>query len=177
MISSKGAPIHSASIIAVNASSSENVLVDLEIGSQKHLALIQEVQHHPIKDKVLHVDFHEIDPNKKLHTEVPVHEKGESIGVKNGGILDHLMRHVRVECLPQHLPSGFDVDVSSLDIGQAIHVSDLPLPEGVTVMNAADLPLFMVHAPRVEEAATPADGTAAAEPELGWSARLLKFRP
>jgi large subunit ribosomal protein L25 len=154
---------------ALNAAHSENVLVDLEIGGEasgkKHLALIKEIQQHPLKDKVLHVDLNEIDPNEKIHTEVPVVETGEPIGVKNGGVLDHLIRHVRVECLPQHLPSEIVVDVSALDIGGAIHVGELPQIEGVTYGNASDLPVFMVHAPRVEEEPVPA-AAGATEPEV-----------
>jgi large subunit ribosomal protein L25 len=155
-------------VTALNAAHSENVLVDLEIGGEasakKHLALIKEIQQHPIKDKVLHIDLNEIDPNQTIHAEVPVEEFGEAIGVKNGGVLDHLMRHVRVECLPANLPSAILVDVSALNIGGAIHVGELPKIEGVTITNAADLPVFMVHAPRVEEEAAPA--AAAAEPEV-----------
>ncbi len=151
-------------ISAIQKASSENVLVDLEIGGSKHLALIQEVQHHPLRDKVLHVDFHEIDPNQKIHAEVPVHELGEAAGVKNGGILDHSLRTIKVECLPQHLPESFTVDISQLEVGQAIHVGDLPVPEGVVIQNNAELPVFMVHAPRVEAAAT--DTPAAAAPEV-----------
>lgn len=153
---------------ALNSAHSENVLVDLEIGGeasgQKHLALIKEVQQHPIKDKVLHVDLNEIDPHQTIHAEVIVEEFGESIGVKNGGILDHLMRHVRVECLPVNLPSAIRVDVSGLDIGGAILVGDLPKIEGVTYTNAPEQPVFMVHAPRVEQEA--AAVAAATEPEV-----------
>ena len=151
---------------ALNAAHSSNVLVDLEIvgeaGGRKHLALIKEVQQHPIKDKVLHVDLNEIDPNQKIHAEVNVVEIGESIGVKNGGVLDHLIRHIRVECLPQNLPSEIRVDVSAIEIGGAIHVGEIVPPEGVIFMNEASLPVFMVHAPKVEEEPTPAAAAAAA---------------
>ena len=151
---------------AINATGGESSLVDLEIDSKKHLALLSEVQVHPVKDKLLHVDFHEVDPNKKMHTEVVVHETGEAVGVKDGGgVLDHVLRHLRVECLPADLPSGFTVDVSALQVGQAIHVKDIALPKGVTVLNDPELTVFAVHAPKVEVEATPAEG-AAAEPEV-----------
>jgi large subunit ribosomal protein L25 len=150
---------------ALNAAHSSNVLVDLEItgdaGGRKRLALIKEIQQHPLKDKVLHVDLNEIDPNQKIHAEVNVVEYGECIGVKNGGVLDHLIRHLRVECLPQNLPSEIRIDVTAIDIGGAVHVGEIPAIEGVTFTNDASLPVFMVHAPKVEEA--PAT-TAAAEP-------------
>lgn len=156
-------------VTVLNATHSENVLVDLEIKGEsqgtKHLALIKEVQQHPVKDKVLHVDFNEIDPNQTIHAEIPVEEFGEAIGVKNGGVLDHLMRHVRVECLPANLPAVIRVDISALEIGGAIHVGELPKLEGVTYTNDPSLPVFMVHAPRVEEEPAAAAGTAA-EPEV-----------
>jgi large subunit ribosomal protein L25 len=152
---------------ALNATKAESVLVDLEIvgekGAKKHLALLSEVQIHPLKDKVLHVDLHEIDPNKKVQAEVSVHEVGEPAGVRTGGgILDHLMRHVRVECLPQDLPSEIKVDVSNMEIGDAIHVKEIQAPAGVTFVNSGDLPVFMVHAPKTEEVVAPAAGAAAA---------------
>jgi len=151
---------------ALNAAHSSNVLVDLEIAGEaagrKHLALIKEVQQHPLKDKVLHVDLNEIDPNQKIHAEVNVVEVGESIGVKNGGVLDHLIRHLRVECLPQNLPSEIRIDVSAMEIGSSIHVNQIAVPEGVVFMNEGHLPVFMVHAPKVEEEPTPAAAAAAA---------------
>ncbi|MDD5263116.1 MAG: 50S ribosomal protein L25 [Methylacidiphilales bacterium] len=139
-------------VSAINATGREAMLVDLELESKKHLAVISELQIHPVKDKLLHVDFHEVDPNKKMHAEVAVHEVGEPAGVKvGGGILDHLLRHLRVECLPQDLPSEIVVDVSALEIGQSIHVKDIKLPTGVVVANPPDLTVFAVHAPKVEE--------------------------
>lgn len=157
-------------VAALNATKAESVLVDLEIsgekGAKKHLALLSEVQVHPIKDKVLHVDLHEIDPNKMVQAEVSVHEMGEAIGVRTGGgVLDHLIRHVRVECLPQDLPSEIKVDVSEMNIGDSIHVKELPLPKGVVFVTSAELPVFMVHAPKVEEVVAPG-AAAGAAPEV-----------
>jgi len=155
---------------ALNATKAESVLVDLEIvgekGAKKHLALLSEVQIHPLKDKVLHVDLHEIDPDKKVQAEVSVHEIGEPAGVRTGGgILDHLMRHLRVECLPYDLPSEITVDVSNMNIGDAIHVKEIQAPSGVIFVTAADLPVFMVHAPKTEEVVAPV-AAAAATPEV-----------
>jgi large subunit ribosomal protein L25 len=155
----------------LNSSTSENILVDLEIGAGKNrMAILQDIQKDPLKDTVLHVDFHEIDETMKLHVEVPVIELGEPVGVKTGGgVLDHVLRTLRVECLPKDLPSSIDVDVSKLEIGQAIHVGEISLPAGVTVMNAKDLAVFIVHAPKTEEeiAAETATPTAEAQsPEV-----------
>jgi large subunit ribosomal protein L25 len=158
---------------ALHGASSESVLIDLTLESEggattKKIALIREVQHDPLRDTIEHVDFHAIEENKKLRVEVPVHEIGEAVGVRTGGgILDHNLRTLRVECLPKDLPERTDVDVSALEVGQAIHVGEVKLPAGVTVLNTKELPVFMVLLPKVEEAPTPeAAAAAAAEPEV-----------
>jgi len=113
------------------------------------------------------VDFHQVEENKKLRVEVPVHEIGEAVGVRTGGgILDHALRALRVECLPKDLPERIDVDVSALEVGQAIHVGEVKLPTGVTVLNAKELPVFMVLLPTVEEEVKPGAEGAPTEPEV-----------
>ncbi len=102
-------------------SSSENILLELEIvdGDNKRssLAMIQEVQHHPIQRQILHVDFHAVSATEKITAEVPIETIGEPIGVKtNGGLLEHNLRDLEVECLPGDLPDRIEVDVTSLDI-------------------------------------------------------------
>jgi large subunit ribosomal protein L25 len=156
---------------ALHSSTSENILVNLEVSDEKsgtkHLAIIQEVQHHPIKDHVLHVDLHEISENEELHVEVPVFERGEPAGVKNsGGILDHMLRTLKVACLPKDLPAEIVVDVSALELGAILHVREIPLPAGVRAMNAPDLPVFAVHAPTVVEEPAPGAAAAAVQPEV-----------
>lgn len=154
-------------LAALHGAESEHILVNLEIegeaGGTKHLAVIQHVQIDPLKDKILHVDLHELDETKPMHAEVPVHEFGDCIGVKNGGILDHLIRSIRVECLPKDLPEVVRVDVSNLGVGQSIHVKDLPLPPGVRALNDSDQTVMIVHEPKVSETAA---AEAAAEPEV-----------
>lgn len=157
---------------ALLGASSDSVLVDLTVEGEggtvtKKMALIREVQHDPLKDTIEHVDFHQVEESKKLRVDVPVHEVGEAVGVRTGGgILDHALRTLRVECLPKDLPDRIDVDVSALEVGQSIHVSEVKLPAGVSVLNAKELPVFMVLLPTVEE--EPAAGAAAAptEPEV-----------
>lgn len=144
--------------LALNASTSKYILVELDIENQrKCLAVLQEVQKDPLKDTVTHVDFHEVAEDQKIHIEVPVIEIGEPIGVKSGGgVLDHALRTLKIECLPKNIPSKFEVDVSGLDIGQAIHVGQIPMPTGVTVLNQKDLTVFAVHIPKVVEEIAPA---------------------
>lgn len=157
---------------ALHGSSSESVLVDLMVETEggtttKKMALIREVQHDPLRDTIEHVDFHQVEENKKLRVEVPVHEIGEAVGVRTGGgILDHALRALRVECLPKDLPERIDVDVSALEVGQAIHVGEVKLPTGVTVLNAKELPVFMVLLPTVEEEVKPGAEGAPTEPEV-----------
>jgi len=157
---------------ALHGSSSESVLVDLMVETEggtttKKIALIREVQHDPLRDTIEHVDFHQVEENKKLRVEVPVHEIGEAVGVRTGGgILDHALRALRVECLPKDLPERIDVDVSALEVGQAIHVGEVKLPAGVTVLNAKELPVFMVLLPTVEEEVKPGAEGAPTEPEV-----------
>jgi len=157
---------------ALHGSSSESVLVDLMVETEggattKKMALIREVQHDPLRDTIEHVDFHQVEENKKLRVEVPVHEIGEAIGVRTGGgILDHALRTLRVECLPKDLPERIDVDVSALEVGQSIHVGEVKLPAGVAVLNAKELPVFMVLLPTVEEEVKPGAEGAPTEPEV-----------
>ena len=136
--------------------SGENILVELEIaedkGTKSRLALIQEVQHHPVRGDILHVDFLEVSMNELLHTEVPLESFGEADGVKNhGGLLEQLIRQISIECLPKDLPERIRVDISSLGIGHALHVRDLVMPAGVVATGDPDLTVFLVAEPKVED--------------------------
>jgi large subunit ribosomal protein L25 len=136
--------------------SGENILVELEIteekGTKTHLSLIQEVQHHPVRGDILHVDFLEVSMNELLHTEVPLESFGDADGVKNyGGLLEQLIRHISIECLPKNLPECIRVDISSLGIGHALHVRDLVMPIGVVATSDPDLTVFLVAEPKVED--------------------------
>ena len=150
---------------------SEHVLVDLEIAdggkTSSRLALIQEVQHHPLRRDVLHVDFHAVRADEKLHAEIPVEPFGEPAGVKNfGGILEIALHSLEVECLPKDLPELIRIDVSGLNVGEAIHVKDIALPEGVSVRADGDLTVVRVAAPKVEIEPVAAVAAAAAGPEV-----------
>jgi large subunit ribosomal protein L25 len=152
-------------------SSSENILLELEIvdGDNKRssLAMIQEVQHHPIQRQILHVDFHAVSATEKITAEVPIETIGEPIGVKtNGGLLEHNLRDLEVECLPGDLPDRIEVDVTNLDINQSIHVKDLKLPPGVEAVMDGDLTVVAVSAARVEEEPTEVLGATPAAPEV-----------
>ena len=135
---------------------SEHVLVELEIaeGSQStnKLALIQEVQHNALDRQIVHVDFHAVSTTEKITSEVPIETQGTAIGVKTfGGLLEHGLRTLEVECFPQDLPGIIHVDVSNLNIGDSLHVRDLQLPSGVEAVTDGELTVVSVVESRVEE--------------------------
>ena len=145
----------------------ENILVELEIGGQSRLALVQEVQHAPLGGAVLHVDFHAVSQDEVIHADVPLEPVGTANGVKNmGGLLEQSLRSLAIECLPRDLPDVLRVDVSELNIGDAIHVRDIPLPSGVSTRIEPELTAFSVLAPTVEEEPVAAAAEAAAGPEV-----------
>src|ERR1041385_3176308 len=151
----------------IHHSVSENVLVDLAVENDsrpKRLALVQEVQHHPLSGKVLHVDFHEVAENEKVTVMVPVETTGEAVGVKtDGGVLEHVLFKIKARALPKDLPELIAVDVSNLKIGQAIHLGEIPVPPGVELIGDKNIPVIAVAAPPTEEEEA-ADAAAAAAP-------------
>ena len=159
---------------ALHSATSENVLVDLQLDeggkTNSRLTLIQEVQHHPFKDTILHIDFHEVLATEKLRTSVPIRPIGEPAGVKNGGgVLEYVMRELHVECLPEDLPDVLEVNVEPLEIGASVHVGDIIPPKGVTLLDDKGQTVFLVAAPITEEelaAMTEAATGPAAEPEV-----------
>lgn len=149
----------------IHHSVSENVLVDLSISSDTQptrLALVQEVQHHPLTGKVLHVDFHEVAENELVTLTVPVEPLGEAVGVKGGGVLEHVMFRLKVRALPKNLPEVIQVDVTGLDIGKAIHLGDIKPPEGVELLGDKKSTVLSVAAP-ITEAQEAAAAEAAAQ--------------
>jgi len=131
----------------------ENILVELEVeGSANRLALVQEVQHAPVSGDVLHIDFHAVSMDEVIEADVPLEPIGTPNGVKNfGGLLEQSLRSLSIECLPRDLPDVITVDVSALNIGDAIHVREIPLPSGVSTRMPPDLTAISILAPTVEE--------------------------
>ena len=134
----------------------ENILVQLEINdgqkTTSRLSLIQEVQHHPVRGEIIHVDFHAVSMNEEIDAEVVLEPEGEPVGVKTfGGLLQQSMRLLPIRCLPQNLPEIIVVDVSGLNIGDTLHVRDIKLPSGVTAVPDEELTVFLVSEPTVAE--------------------------
>lgn len=124
------------------------------------VALVKDMQHHPISGEVIHTDLYEVDLSEKIVVSVPLHFIGKAEGVVRGGILQPIVREIEVECLPLDIPAFFEVDVSKLDIGDSVHIEELTMPAGVTAVFESNMALVTVVPPTVEEA--PA---AAAAPE------------
>ena len=155
-------------VAAFHGRGTEKVLIDLQVddgkNSEQKLAFLQAIQEHPLTDRILHVDLHELSADEKIHTEVEVHPIGEPVGVRTGGgLLQVPIRHLRISCLPHDLPESISVDVEALGVGQSIHVGEVTPPTGVEFLNPKDQVLFTVTAPQTEE--TPA-AQEAKEPEL-----------
>lgn len=151
--------------------SSGNQILDLHVDGQKSAdkVLIKEVQRHPVSQKILHVDLQRIDMTKKVKVHIPVHLHGNPIGVKEGGILEHLLREVLVECLPSEIPAEISLDVSELVRGHSIHVRDLQMPQ-VHIFDSPDTVIVTVVAKAKEVVPEPAaevaaEGQAEAAPE------------
>jgi len=151
----------------IHHSASENLLVDLSVESDaraKRLALVQEIQHHPLDGNVLHVDFHEVTENEKVTVMVPLETVGEAAGVKNsGGVLEHIVFKLKVRALPKDLPEQLIVDVSPLELGKAIHLGEIKTPAGVEILGDKNIAVISVALPRAEEeVAVAAEGEAVA---------------
>jgi len=123
----------------------------------ERVALVKEMQFHPVTGEVVHADFYEVDLSARIRVKVPLHFVGKAEGVVRGGILQPVVREIEVECLPMDIPEYFDVEVSSLDIGHSLHVKDLSIPEGVTAVYESNLTLVTVVPPTVEEAPVAAE--------------------
>ncbi|MBM4144102.1 MAG: 50S ribosomal protein L25 [Lentisphaerae bacterium] len=150
---------------------SESMMVDLVVNGNDALkVLLKEVQHHPVTERALHADFLEVSMTEKMRVRVPLALKGDCLGVtQDGGVLDHTLRDVEVECLPGDLVESVDVDVTNLRLGQTILVRDLAIPPGLTAVSDGGLAVASVHAQRAEEEVVegaPVAEAAAAEPEL-----------
>jgi len=149
-----------------------NVLVSLKIGDGTKTAIIKDIQRDVITQKPIHIDFQAVSLKEKIEVNVSLHITGTAPGVKlSGGILEHILREVRVSCLPQDIPQAINVDVSALEINQALTVKDLPLIEGVDILTDPSGLIVNIVAPTVMEeapaAATPeAAAATGAEPEV-----------
>jgi large subunit ribosomal protein L25 len=130
-----------------------NTLIDLEGAAEVagRTVLVKELQREPVYGTLVHADLYELDLTQKQRVSVPIHLTGTALGVTMGGLLDHALRELEVDCLASSIPDEIVIDVTDLEQGHSLHVSDLVVPAGVEVHTAADLPVVSVVAPKAEE--------------------------
>ena len=146
----------------LRSASGENTLFDLDLGGSRRKVILKEFQVEPIKGRLLHADFYEVALDQTLEVDVHVEIQGVPVGVKvQGGVLDIVTRELRVECLPTDIPEKIVVDVSELEMGKHIRVSEVKVPDKVKVLTEPDVVIVHVVAPRAEEEVAPV-----AEPEV-----------
>jgi large subunit ribosomal protein L25 len=152
----------------LHSDSGHNTIFDLNVeGAAVVKAMIVDWQHEPIKGKLLHIDLKRIAMDKMMRVSVPIQLVGTAVGVKaQGGILEHVLREVEVECLPNDIPSHLDVDISNLALNESIHVSDLPHSGSIKFLG--DEHATVAHVTSIKEEAVAVDAVAAAptEPEV-----------
>ncbi|MCF8111349.1 MAG: 50S ribosomal protein L25/general stress protein Ctc [Desulfobacteraceae bacterium] len=119
-------------------------------GKSQRTVMIKEFQHDPVKEHYLHIDFYEIKMDQKISTMVPVTTTGTSEGVEEGGILQIIRRELEVYCLPANIPEQIEIDISNLDVGDSVHVSEIPLAEGVEIPYDVDFTILTVVSPKME---------------------------
>lgn len=154
----------------------EATVIELAIDGTTARTLIREIQRHPFKKEILHVDFQELVAGEKVTVRIPLTLVGTSEGVRlNGGIIDQTLRELEIRVDPAMIPNHIDVDITSLNIGQSIHVGDLKLAEGIEVMTDTDATICVCAAPKAVESeagAAAAAGDAPAEPEVIRKAKV-----
>ena len=145
-----------------------STILSLKVDGQTQAAILKDVQRHPAKNQILHMDLQRVMENEQIRMTIPLHFKGASVspGVKTqGGVVSHLLNEVEVSCLPKDLPEALEIDLSTMEINQMRRLSDLTLPEGVSLVALAhgrDEAIVSIHHPRAEEAEAPAAAAAAA---------------
>lgn len=168
-----------------------STIISLKLGQENQAAVLKDIQRHPFKNSVLHIDFQRVEENEKIRINIPLHFKGEAVapGVKTqGGIVSHMRSEVEVSCLPRDLPEFIEVDISGLSLNESIHLSQIKVPATVQLLDLAkgDAAVVAIHSPRAEEpepvaaaaeGAAPADAAAAAAPGAAAADAAKKAEP
>jgi len=167
-----------------------STILNLKVGDQTQAAILKDVQRHPYKNAIVHIDFQRVEDNQKIRISIPLHFVGAAIspGVKSqGGIVAHMRNEVEVSCLPKDLPEFIEVDMSGLSLNESIHLSQLKIPDGVELLALAkeDAAVVAIHSPRAEEpeptaaaaGAAPAEGAVAAPAAAAGADAAKKAEP
>ncbi|NLX25989.1 MAG: 50S ribosomal protein L25 [Lentisphaerae bacterium] len=145
---------------------SESMIIDIAVEGEGDMSvLVKEVQHHPVTSELVHVDFMRVEADRPISVDIEIELVGDAAGVKAGGVLDQVMHSIGVECLPADLVEKFEINVAKLEIGQALHVSDLKLDAKYKVLVDDEAIVASVSGPTVEAEAE-SEGEASAEPEV-----------
>jgi len=158
----------------LSSAAGENTLFDLDVEGERRKVILKEFQVEPVKGSLLHADFYEVALDKALEVKVPVEIVGTAVGVKvQGGIVDFVTRELSIECLPMDIPEKVSLDISELELGKHLRVSDIKVPAKVTILTEPEVVIVHIVAPRAEvaaaaetEAAAPVEGAAVVEPEV-----------
>ncbi len=158
-----------------------STILSLKVGEHTQAAILKDVQRHPYKNAVLHVDFQRVEENEKIRISIPLHFTGAAVspGVKSqGGIVSHMRNDVEVSCLPKDLPEFIEVDISGLSLNESIHLSQLKIPQGVTLPELVkdDAAVVAIHSPRAEEP-EPTAAAAAGAPAADGAAPAAAAAP
>ena len=153
-------------------SSGANTLLDLTVQGHPEVkdtvALVKDLQRDPLRGSIVHADLYAVDLTRAVTVDVPIHLVGKARGLDFGGILEHTLREVALECLPRSIPESIEVEISHLEVGDVIHVRELTLPEGVTLVTDGDLGVVHIALPQAEP--TPEEAAAAAATTEGAAA-------
>lgn len=154
----------------LHSGAGEHALITLQLnegasGISEHPVLIKDYQREPLTDELLHVDFLEVSLKKRINVTVPLVITREPAGIKMGGIMQHRIREVEVECLPTQIPDKIEIDAGNVELGHSLHVSDIPPMEGIKIITDPTEVILSVAAPKEEAAPAPAEGEVA-EPEV-----------
>jgi large subunit ribosomal protein L25 len=167
-----------------------STILNLKVGDQTQAAILKDVQRHPYKNAIVHIDFQRVEDNQKIRISIPLHFVGAAVspGVKSqGGLVSHMRNEVEVSCLPKDLPEFIEVDMSGLSLNESIHLSQLKIPDGVELLALAkeDAAVVAIHSPRAEEpepttvvaGAAPAEGAVAAPAAAAGADAAKKAEP
>jgi large subunit ribosomal protein L25 len=165
---------HNALLHQLESDAFFSSILTLTVGNKSQPCILKDVQRHPYKNLVLHVDLQRIVEDEEIRVTVPLHFLGEDTapGVKAGGVVSRVMNELEVSCLPKHLPEYIEVDISGLEMDGNITLSEVALPEGVAIVGGEEMleqPVVIIHRPRreeVEEAEEPAEGEAGVQESL-----------
>ena len=143
---------------------SGNMIVEIKVDGQTYNVLIKDVDDEIVSGRVNHIDFYAIKTGKKLNAMVPIHMDGTPVGVREGGIMEHKIDELEVECLPEDMPEQFSIDISNLDVGDSFHVREVEVPSGVEIRTDPNLTILIIgHSSTTVEDDAPVDEEALIE--------------